>query len=237
MWTRIVQSVYCCETTRNDFFLSGCVTNSIHSCFFFFFAIFSDCFLKIILFYNYIKYFHGFRAKSAKKVYSEKFNVYPSHITLFLPSVGCQFKKIFFTFCQKKGKYINIFPPLNNSQIIVFYVHFFLLYFSHFIPCKELTFNSIQRSFSFLCRDSTVLQWIGGHGFFNLSHADAPQVAPSAIINGAVMNCLVYVPFCISTIISLGQIFRSGIAGSRSKFICNVTLVKLLKGLLWWSSS
>ena len=88
MWTRIVESVYCCETTRNDFFLSGCITNSIHS-FFFFLSIFCDCFLKIILFYNYIKYFHGFRAKSAKKVYSGKSNVYPSHITLFLPSVGC----------------------------------------------------------------------------------------------------------------------------------------------------
>ena len=148
----------------------------------------------------------------------------------FFPLQVASLKKFFLHFVRKKVNTSTYsLPSTTLRQIIVFYVHFFLLYFSHFIPYKELTFNSIQRSFSFLGRDSTVLQWIGGHGFFNLSHADAPQVAPSAIINGAVMNSLVYVPFCISTIISLGQIFRIGIAGSRSKFICNVTLVKLLK--------
>ena len=128
----------------------------------------------------------------------------------FFPLQVASLKKFFLNFVRKKVNTSTYsLPSTTLRQIIVFYVHFFLLYFSQFTPCKELTFNSIQRSFSFLCRDSTVLQGIGGHGFFNQSHADAPQVAPSAIINDAIVNILI----CVSNvIISVKRIPKSGVA-------------------------
>ena len=80
-----IYSSYFFKTTRNSFSVVVSPTQFI-VCFFFSLSVFWDCFLKIILFYNYIKNFYGFKAKSTKKVYSEKSNFYPSHTTLFLPS-------------------------------------------------------------------------------------------------------------------------------------------------------